>query len=195
MLSQYAVDHPTLPVNLRYFHLLVMQVNCQAATNQPPDIWNSQGLSGNVFANPRASSSSPCPGEFNPWISNVTEDTPVLTSTGGPVTYDERQIPDTVLNPRFQTGPSAGNSFDPKEGRFSNNYDQTNKDYRSRNFTLTNSLHQQHSHPSLLNYFVQLPVLVPRKGATNTKKQRRASMAWCCCCPMFFSQWRWRGQA
>ena len=32
------------------------------------------------------------------------------------------KIPDTVLNPRFQTGPSAGNSFDPKEGRFSKNY-------------------------------------------------------------------------
>ena len=53
--------------------------------NQPPDIWNSQGTSGNFFANPRASSSSPYPGEFNPWISNVTEDTPVLTSTGGPL--------------------------------------------------------------------------------------------------------------
>ena len=26
--------------------------------NQPPDIWNSQGFSGNVFANSRASSSS-----------------------------------------------------------------------------------------------------------------------------------------
>ena len=73
------------------------------------------GYSGNVFINPPASSSSPCPGGFNPWISNVTEYTsPHVTS--------ERQIPDTVLNPRFQTGPSAGNSFDPKEGRFSKNY-------------------------------------------------------------------------
>ena len=81
--------------------------------NQPPDIWSSQGISGNVFANPRASSSSLYPGEFNPWISNVTEDTVVLTCRGGPVTCGERQIPDTVLNPRFQTGPSAGNSFDP----------------------------------------------------------------------------------
>ena len=71
--------------------------------NQPPDTWNSQRISGNVLANPRAYSSSPFPGEFNPWISNVTENTPVLTSTGGPVTCDERQIPDTVLNPRFQT--------------------------------------------------------------------------------------------
>ena len=58
--------------------------------NQPPDIRNSQGISGNVFANPRASSSSPYPGGFNPWISSVTEDTPVLTSTGQPVTCDER---------------------------------------------------------------------------------------------------------
>ena len=90
--------------------------------NQPPDIWNSQGVSGNVFANSRASSSSPYQGECNPWISNVTEDTPVRTSTGRPVTCDERQIPDTVLNPRFQPGPSAGNSLDPEEGRFLKNY-------------------------------------------------------------------------
>ena len=90
--------------------------------NQPPEIWNSQGISGSMFAHPRASSSPLYPGEFNPWISNVTEDTPVLTSTGRPVTCGERQIPDTVLNPRFQTGPSAGNSFDPTEGRFSKNY-------------------------------------------------------------------------
>ena len=53
----------------------------------------------------------------------MTENTFVLTSTGGLVTCGERQIPDTVFNPRFQTGPSAGNSFDPKEGRFSNKYE------------------------------------------------------------------------
>ena len=43
----------------------------------------------NVFANPRASSSSPFPGEFNPWISNVTEDTSPHVTSG-------RQIPDTA---------------------------------------------------------------------------------------------------
>ena len=68
------------------------------------------------------SSSSPYPGGFNPWISNVTEDTTVLTGTGRPVTCGERQIPDTVLTPRFESGPSVGNSFVPKEERFSNNY-------------------------------------------------------------------------
>ena len=65
-----------------------------------------------VFVNPPASSSSPYPGGFNPWISNVTEDTsPHVTS--------ERQNPDTTLDPRCQSGPSARNSFDPKEGRSS----------------------------------------------------------------------------
>ena len=57
-------------------------------------------------------------GEFNPWISKVTED----TCTARPVTCGERQIPDTILNPRFQPGSSARNSFDPKEGRFSKDY-------------------------------------------------------------------------
>ena len=80
-------------------------------TDKPPDIWNTHGISGNVFVNPPASSSSPYPGGFNPWISNVTEDTsPHVTS--------ERQNPDTTLDPRCQSGPSARNSFDPKEGRF-----------------------------------------------------------------------------
>ena len=41
--------------------------------DKPPDIWDTHGISGNVFVNPPASSSSPYPGGFNPWISNVTE--------------------------------------------------------------------------------------------------------------------------
>ena len=83
--------------------------------DKPPDIWNTRGFSGNVFANPPASSSSLYPGGFNPWISNVTEDTsPHVTS--------ERQKPDRALNPRCQSGPSARNSFDPREGRFSKDY-------------------------------------------------------------------------
>ena len=105
--------------------------------NQPPVIWNTHGISGHVFENPLASSSSPYPGGFNPWISNVTEDTsPHVTS--------ERQIPDTALDPRFQSGPSARNSFDLEEERFSKIMEQTNKDCRFGNFTLTNSLLQQH---------------------------------------------------
>ena len=34
----------------------------------PPSIWETHGISGNVFANPPASSSSLYPGGFNLWI-------------------------------------------------------------------------------------------------------------------------------
>ena len=64
------------------------------------------------FANPTASSSAPYPQGFYPWISCTMEHTsPHVTS--------ERQTP---LDPRCQSGPSARNSFDPSEGRFSKNY-------------------------------------------------------------------------
>ena len=83
--------------------------------DKPPDIWDSHGVSGNVFVNPTASSSSPYPGGFNPWISNVSENTSPHVTT-------ERQTLDTALDPRNQSGPSARNSFDPKEGRSSKDY-------------------------------------------------------------------------
>ena len=64
--------------------------------DKPPDIWDSHGISGKrFFVNPLASSSSPYPKGFNPWISDVTEDTsPHVTS--------ERQNPDTASDPRCQ---------------------------------------------------------------------------------------------
>ena len=87
--------------------------------------------------NPTASSSSPYPGGFNLWIPNVTEHISLHITS-------ERQIPDTALDPRCQSGPSDRKSFDPDEGDFQRLMEQTNKDCRSRNFTVTNSLHQQH---------------------------------------------------
>ena len=71
--------------------------------NGPPSIWDTTGISGNVFVNPPKSSSAHCAGGFYPWISNVTEVTsPHVTS--------ELQIPDTALDPRCQSGPSAKDS-------------------------------------------------------------------------------------
>ena len=83
--------------------------------DKPPDFWGTHGGSGHEIVNPPASSSSPYPRGFNPWIPNVMEHTsPHVTS--------ERQNPDTVLDPRCQSGQSARNSFDPNEGRFSKDY-------------------------------------------------------------------------
>ena len=95
--------------------MLSRSVGMPSRNDKPPDIWDTHGISGNVFVNPTASSSAPYPQGFNPWISNVSEHTsPHVTS--------ERQTPDTALDPRCQSGPSARNSFDPSEGRFSKNY-------------------------------------------------------------------------
>ena len=105
--------------------------------DKPPDILDTQCTSGNVSVNPPASSSSPYPGGFNLWISNVTEDTsPHVTS--------ERQNPVTVLDPRCQSGPSARNSFDPSEGGFSKNCGANQHRLQISELTLTNSLLQQH---------------------------------------------------
>ena len=81
--------------------------------DKPPDIWNTHGISGNVFVNPTASYSAPYPQESNPWISNVSEHT-------SPHVMSESQTP--AQDQRCQSGPSGRNSFDPKEGRFSKDY-------------------------------------------------------------------------
>ena len=52
----------------------------------PPSIWDTHGFSGNVFANPVASSSAPYPQELNPWGSEREE--PLHSST---VEKSERQ--------------------------------------------------------------------------------------------------------
>ena len=75
----------------------------------PPSIWDTHGISGNVFANPTASSSAPFPQESNPWVSDVSENT-------SPHVMSESQTP--ARDQRCQSGPSARNSFVPIEGRF-----------------------------------------------------------------------------
>ena len=81
----------------------------------PPSIWGTRGMSGNVLANPHASSSAPYPQELNQWSTSIEE--PLHTSTAE---KSERSEQNRDL--RFQSGPSARNSFEPKEGRSSKNY-------------------------------------------------------------------------
>ena len=68
-----------------------------------PSIWDTHGLSGNVFANTDASSSAPYPQELNQWNSSIEE--PLHSST---VEKSERQKQDQDL--RCQSGLSAKNS-------------------------------------------------------------------------------------
>ena len=79
----------------------------------PPSIWDTHGISGNVFANPTASSSALYPQESKPWISNVSEHT-------SPHVMSESQTP--VQDHRCQSGPSAKSSVIPSEGDLSKNY-------------------------------------------------------------------------
>ena len=65
----------------------------------PPSIWDTHVKSGNVVANPDASSSAPYPQELNQWSSSIEE--PLHSST---VEKSERQ---KDQDPRCQSGPSA----------------------------------------------------------------------------------------
>ena len=74
-----------------------------SCNNGPPSIWDTHGISGNVFANPTASSSAPYPQELHQWNSSIEE--PLHSST---VEKSERQEQNQDL--RCQSGPSAKDS-------------------------------------------------------------------------------------
>ena len=78
----------------------------------PPSIWDTQGISGNVFADPTASSSALFPQGTNPWFLNMSEHT-------SPHVMSESQTP--VQDQRCQSGPSARNTVILSEGGFSKN--------------------------------------------------------------------------
>ena len=120
MLNQYAVDIPTLPVVSFPPHpvpggMLSRSFVMPSRREGPPNIWDTHGISGNVFANPTASSSAPYPQELNPWSSHISE--PIHSSPAG---KNENQTP--VQDQRCQSGPSAKNSIVPSEGDSSKNF-------------------------------------------------------------------------
>ena len=81
----------------------------------PPSIWDTDGTSGNVFANPEASLSAPYPQELHQWNSSIEE--PLRSSM---VEKSERQERDQDL--RCQSGPSAKDSVILSGGDSSTNY-------------------------------------------------------------------------
>ena len=81
----------------------------------PPSIWDTHGISGNVFASPVASSTAPYPQELNPWSSGQSE--PIHSSTAD---QNENQTP--VQDQWCQSGPSAKSSVIFSGGDSSKNY-------------------------------------------------------------------------
>ena len=69
----------------------------------PPSIWDTHGISGNVFADPHASSSAPYPQELNQW--NMSSEEPLHSST-----VEKSERPEQNQNLRCQSGPSAKDS-------------------------------------------------------------------------------------
>ena len=47
--------------------MLSRSIGMPSRKDGPPSIWDTHGISENVFANPVASSSAPYPQEVNPW--------------------------------------------------------------------------------------------------------------------------------
>ena len=80
----------------------------------PPNIWDTHGISGNVYANPHASSSAHCPQELHQW--NSSEE-PLHTST-----VEKSERPEQNQDLRCQSGPSATDSVILSGGDSSKNY-------------------------------------------------------------------------
>ena len=76
---------------------------------------DTHGISGNVFADPHASSSAPYPQELNQWNSSVEE--PLHSST-----VEKSERPEQNQDLRCQSGPSAKDSVIFSGGDSSKNY-------------------------------------------------------------------------
>ena len=95
--------------------MLSRSIGMPSRREGPPSIWDTHGISGNVFANPVASSSALYPQELNPWNSHMSE--PIRSSTAE---KNENRTP--VQDQRCQSGASAKNSFIPREEDSLKNY-------------------------------------------------------------------------
>ena len=127
--------HSTLPVNLCFSHLIQFwnaKPFYRNAEPGPPSIWDTDDISGNVFANPTASSSAPFPQELNPWSSHISEQ--IHSSTAE---KNENQTP--AQDQRCQSGPQPKNQSSLVREILQRIMGQTNNDCRFQIFISTNS--------------------------------------------------------
>ena len=95
--------------------MLSRSIGMPSRRDGPPSIWDTHGISGNVFAGLVVSSSAPYPQELNPCSSHISE--PIHSSQAG---KNENQTP--VQDQRCQSGPSAKDSVIFSGGDSSKNY-------------------------------------------------------------------------
>ena len=110
----------------------------QRQIDEPPNIWDTSGISGNVFAHPQASSSAPYPQELNStWKKTIEE--PIHMSTAEKSwktrTRPGSEMPIWTVSQRF--------SHSSVEETIQRIMGQTNNDCRYRISILTNSLRQR----------------------------------------------------
>ena len=111
LLSRFAVEIHTLLVHqdcsLDIFHfegMLRLLFSSQRQTEEPPNVRDTSGTSGNVFAHPQTSSSAPYLQELNPtWRKTIEE--PIHMSTA-----EKSERPERDPDLRCQSGPSAKDS-------------------------------------------------------------------------------------
>ena len=88
----------------------------QRQIEEPPNTWDTSGISGNVFAHPQASSSAPYPQGLNSiWKKTIEE--PIHMSTA-----EKSGRPERDQDLRCQSGPSAKDSVIFSGGDYSKNY-------------------------------------------------------------------------
>ena len=113
--------HVTSPPGLFPRHppfegMLRPSFSSQRQNEEPPNIWDTSGTSGNVFAHPQASSSAPYPQELNSTWKKTTEE-PIHMSIA-----EKSGRPERDSDLRCQSGPSAKNSVIFSGGDSSKNY-------------------------------------------------------------------------
>ena len=143
MLSRFVVEihRVTSPPGLFPRHppfegLLKPAFISQRQNEEPPNIRDTSGTSGNVFAHPQTSSPAPYPQELNStWRKTIEE--PIHMSTA-----EKSERPERDPDLRCQSGPSAKDSVISVEETLQRIMGQTNNDCRFRIFILTSSLRQ-----------------------------------------------------
>ena len=88
--------------------MLSRSIGMPSRREGPPSTWDTHGISGNVFANPVASSSAPYPQELNPWSSGREE--PHSSTVEESNTSSRSEMPESGQSAKISVIFSGGDS-------------------------------------------------------------------------------------